>query len=149
MGSGVRCMASVDEERALKGFTADYCRRRTGEVKTAMYQPVLADAQAMIQASRYYSALQTLERLYAIFPEKSDVYDLIVTCRSHVPNDLVIWTDMVEHLVLKPLIANRALAYDGDEFAEAADAGLILPEEFRSILEQLNQNITSLYLEIS
>ena len=51
-------------------------------------------------------------------------------CQAKNPDKVSTWRDPVEHLAIKPLIADSQRAFDGDKYQAAADRDLLLTGEF-------------------
>jgi len=71
------------------------------------------------------------------FPEDVELRRLEEICLEKTPAEIRYWNGPVEHIAIKPLIADHKRAFDGDRFAASADRDLLLITEFQLILESL------------
>ncbi len=121
-------------------FVQDYARQRLDDCKSAMYEPLLTIALDYLEQHRAVTAESLLLELEPIFPNDSKIKAALATCKSLIPAKLVTYRGAVEHLTLKPLIVDPGVAFDGDNFAQAAQDTMLTTAEFKSVLEQLYAN---------
>ncbi|HPX92942.1 MAG TPA: hypothetical protein PK646_01510 [Bacillota bacterium] len=84
-----------------------------------------------------YDASIRINRLLNRFSEDPELLSFKRDCDECNPESVVTWWDPVEHLAVKPLIADPGRAFDGDRYQAAADQNLLLGVEFERTLEQL------------
>ncbi len=119
------------------GFVQTYALARVQDCKDAMLQPLSEVAQALLAASRYYSARDLLERMQAVFPESQPISTLYQQTIRHADAALEYHTDPIEHISVRPLIVTPARAFDGDENADAIAQNMLTVHEFRALLKGL------------
>lgn len=107
------------------------------ETRKAMYTPLLADIDVAMAGSRFVSAAAAIDSLQAYFPDDAVLLAKEKECQGKVPAKLVKYSGTIEHIAIKPLIANPAAAFDGDSYAKSADDSMLTTTEFGRILEAL------------
>jgi hypothetical protein len=133
-------LLALRSDDALMGFVREKADIYLEACKTAMHDPLLSDARALMEGGRYLSAKTALEKMMAVFPDDPAIQAEIETCRAYVPDKLVNYLGSIEFIVIKPLIINPARAFDNDAYAAAADESMITAGEFQNMLEQLYAN---------
>jgi hypothetical protein len=86
-----------------------------------------------------YDAEQKIKRLIRWFSEDEELLSYYAVCKEVNPERVIFWRDPVEHLSLKPLIADPDRAFDGDVFQPAADRDLVMISELERALDVLYQ----------
>jgi hypothetical protein len=121
-------------------FVQDFARSRLDDCRKAMYQPLLTAALQNMEENRTVTAKASLTALLAEFPGDAAIKNALQVCETKIPGKLVPYRGVIEHLVVKPLIADPAVAFDGDAYAAAARDTMLTTTEFSRILEQLYAN---------
>lgn len=126
----------------LGSFAIEYAYRRIEHTEERMLQPLLEDADRSIKGGRYVTAASKLYELQTVFPQNEEIQSRLVSCAPYIPKETVMWTeyDSVEIMALRPLIIEPELAFDGDEYAAAANDAMLTTSEFKAMLEQLYSN---------
>lgn len=126
----------------LGSFAVEHAYRRLEHTEEAMLQPLLDEADISIDGGRYVTATGKLEALFAVFPQNEEVKKRLDSCAPFIPEETVKWTeyDTVEILALRPLIIEPGLAFDGDDYAAAANDAMLTADEFKIMLDQLYSN---------
>ena len=120
-----------------EGFVGEYSAKRIQEIKTAMYEPMMAEGERMLERYKFYSAEKLFSNLAAIFPEDDKIRSDLLVATGHTTKT-VEYRGHVEVLCVRSLIANTDTAF-GVEFGKG-DTGLYLTaNEFNQILENLYQ----------
>ena len=118
-----------------EGFVGEYSAKRITEIKSAMYEPMMAEGEHMLERYKFYSAEKLFSNLAAIFPEDEKIRSDLLAATGHTTKT-VEWRGHVEVLCVRSLIANTDLAF-GVEFGKG-DTGLYLTgNEFTNLLETL------------
>ena len=120
------------------GFIREAAQTRLDACRSSMREPVLAEVETLIGGSRFYTALERLQLLSRIFPDDAIVEAMLEQCKEPTSAELELWTGPIEYIAIRPLIADTALAFDGDSFAEAASDAMLTTLEFRRSLSQLH-----------
>jgi hypothetical protein len=120
-------------------YVSDYAYERLDYTEENMLQPLLRDAESIIDSGRYVTATVELKKMQAVFPDNSQIEKMIRESAPYVPEKTVQWTDFdpVEILTIRPLIINTDTAFDNDQYSMAADDAMITSNEFRAMLDQL------------
>ena len=126
----------------LGSFAIEYAYRQIEHTEERMLQPLLEDADRSIKGGRYVTAASKLYELQTVFPQNEEIQSRLVSCAPYIPKETVMWTeyDSVEIMALRPLIIEPELAFDGDEYAAAANDAMLTTSEFKAMLEQLYSN---------
>lgn len=124
----------------MAGFVHEQARLRLAGCETAMYQPLLDQALALMAGGRYLSARTELEKMAEVYQDDTIVRQSITTCSDHLPAVFVDYAGAIEILTVKPLIVRPDLAFDGDSYAAAANDTMLTTHEFRLLLEELYAN---------
>ena len=118
-----------------EGFVGEYSARRIQEIKAAMYEPMMAEGERMLERYKFYSAEKLFSNLAAIFPDDDKIRSDLLVATGHTTKT-VEYRGHVEVLCVRSLIANTDTAF-GVEFGKG-DTGLYLTaNEFNKILENL------------
>lgn len=135
-----KAFLTLAEQEDQVPFVLDYVRQRQQDCETALYDPLLSEALALIEQNRTFTAQQRLLELQPIFPEDAQIKAALKRCEKALPGKLERYRSVVEHLTIKPLIVRPDLAFDGDIYARAAQDTMITTVEFKRMLEQLYAN---------
>ena len=84
-----------------------------------------------------YDAASRIKRLLSWFQDDQELLAFYEVCQAKNPDKVITWWDPVEHLAIKPLIADSQRAFDGDKYQAAADRDLLLTGEFEKMLYEL------------
>ena len=122
------------------GFVKDYLNRFYLNCKEEMYPILKEDIDVMMSGSKYYSAKSLIDQLIIFFPDDTYLASQLQICIQNVTQKLVEYLKPVEHISIRPLIANTGLAFDNDNYSKNAEDLMLTVDEFRSILLQLYQN---------
>lgn len=122
------------------GFVKDYLNRFYLNCKEEMYPVFKADIDVMMSGSKYYSVKSIVEQIIVFFPDDPYLTAQLEICNHNVTQKLVEYLKPVEHISIRPLIANTDLAFDNDNYSKNAEDLMITVDEFRAILLQLYQN---------
>lgn len=120
-----------------EGFVGEYSARRIQEIKTTMYEPMMAEGERMLERYKFYSAEKLFSNLAAIFPDDDKIRSDLLVATGHTTKTIE-YRGHVEVLCVRSIIANTDTAF-GVEFGKG-DTGLYLTaNEFNLILENLYQ----------
>lgn len=117
-----------------------YLERRMAAARDLFYKEQMPILRDLMAHRKTYSAFARMELLARWRPDDEEVQTLYARCLEHHPGDVTVHWDPVEHLAIKPIIADAARAFDGDRFARSADLDLLLIDEFEAILGKLYEN---------
>ncbi len=118
-------------------FVQDFSRQRLADCKAAMYSPLFAAADEFLQNGRYLTAQAKFLELQPIYPEDAAIGQALAACQQNVPAKLEKYYGTIEQLMIKPLIVNPKLAFDGDGYAVAANDTMLTTGEFAKMIEQM------------
>ena len=123
----------------LAGLAAlsDYLNGRLDRAWLADYGIEIQQIRHEMARDRTYDAVGRIDHLLDYFPEDQELLAFRARCEENNPESVRTWWDPVEHLAIKPLIADPARAFDGDRYQEAADRDLLLSYEFGRVLDEL------------
>ncbi len=138
---GIRTIQKILSSTDLTGLTylADYLDRRLDHAWHDLFDREIILIRQEMALQKTYDASLRIKRLLDYFPEDSELLAFEKTCQEMNPESVVTWWDPVEHLAIRPLIADPDRAFDGDPYQAAADQSLLLTGEFSRVLEQLYQ----------
>lgn len=114
-----------------------YLEQRMAKARQSYYAEQIPLIHLDIEQFRTYDALLKIQKMDGWFPEDQTLRGYEAICREKTPENIRDWNGPVEHIAVKPLIADHARAFDGDRFAASADRDLLLVSEFQRILESL------------
>lgn len=120
------------------GFVNEYASKRLGDCEKEMYDPIMAECDELLQTYQYYTAENILSDLARIFPDDQKVQAKLLEATSNT-SIVVNYTDKVEVLCVKPLIADASLAFSAANNG-STDSLMLTATEFKAILEQLYSN---------
>lgn len=132
-------MAGLVADTDLSGLelVAEDVNARLEGVWQAYFDEQIVLIRDEMARRRTYDAALRVDRLLEHFPKDSELLEYREVCERSNPETVVIWRAPVEHLSIKPLIADPERAFDGDRYEAAADRDLLLVSEFRRILHSL------------
>lgn len=130
-------LAAVDLT-GLEGVRS-YLEDRLEKAWMAYYKEEMPLIRQEMARERTYDAQARIRRLLPHFDQDEELLAFESICLERNPEFVISWWDPVDHLALKPLIADSQRAFDGDKFQEAADRDLLLTGEFEKMLEDLYQ----------
>lgn len=107
-------------------------------VRQTMRPILIAQIEALMDRNKFITAERQMEELIKFFPDDSEVISVYEAIRQQVPRDLVQYSGNLEHITLRPLIANTAVGLSGTAVAQTADSTMLTSYEFRRILEELH-----------
>lgn len=116
-----------------------YVRDKMWEIKRMYYGELMPEIRDHMSHEQTYDAEQRIKRLIRWFPEDEELLSFQSVCKEVNPERVIFWRDPVEHLSIKPLIADPDRAFDGDLFQPAADRDLVLISELERALDTLYQ----------
>ena len=114
-----------------------YLEQRMASARQSYYDELMPDIIRDVECYRTYDALLKIRKMDGWFPEDEALRRYEAICLEKTPESILNWNGPVEHIAIKPLIADHVRAFDGDRFAASADRDLLLVTEFQRILEQL------------
>lgn len=135
----IKTVQKIIDGTDLSGLISlsDYLGQRLDRAWQDYFDEQILLIRQEMDHQRTYDASLRINRLLDYFPEDSELLAFKAVCGEFNPEPIVTWWDPVEHLALKPLIADANRAFDGDPYQAAADQSLLLVNEFAQILEQL------------
>lgn len=116
-----------------------YVHDKMMEVKRVYYGELMPEIRDHMYHEQTYDAEQKIKRLIRWFSEDEELLSYYAVCKEVNPERVIFWRDPVEHLSLKPLIADPDRAFDGDVFQPAADRDLVMISELERALDVLYQ----------
>ncbi len=128
----LRTPEAKDIEHVLK-----YLEERMAKARQSYYSAQIPKIRTDVEQYRTYDALLKIRKMDGWFPEDVELRRLEEICLEKTPAEIRYWNGPVEHIAIKPLIADHKRAFDGDRFAASADRDLLLITEFQLILESL------------
>ncbi len=114
-----------------------YLEQRMARARQLYYDELMPDIISDVEHFRTYDALLKIKKMDGWFPEDETLRRYEAICLEKTPESILNWNGSVEHIAIKPLIADPDRAFDGDRFEASADRDLLLVSEFHRILEQL------------
>ncbi len=120
------------------GFVNEYANGRLSDCEKEMYDPIMAECDQLLETYQYYTAENILSDLARIFPDDQKVQAKLLEATSNT-SIVVDYTDKVEVLCVKPLIADTDLAFSAANNSNT-DSLMLTTTEFKAILEQLYAN---------
>jgi len=120
------------------GFVNKYASARLSDCEKEMYDPIMAQCDELLLSYQYYTAENILSDLARIFPDDQKVQAKLLEATSNT-SIVVNYTDKVEVLCVKPLIADADLAFRAENNGNT-DSLMLTTSEFKAILEQLYTN---------
>lgn len=129
----VQTYKSVIEKN--EGFVKSYSGKRLDEIKKIMYEPMIGDAEKMLDTYKFYSAEELLSDLAEIFPDDNRISNDLMRATSST-SQTAEYKGSVEVICLRSLIADKDTAFSEKYLGSKNDLHLT-GDEFSSILEQL------------
>ncbi len=114
-----------------------YLEERMAKARRSYYDELIPAIVKDLDHNRTYDASLKIKKLTPWFPDDKQLRCYQDICDRKNPAVVLNWVYAVEHIAVKPLIADPVRAFDGDRFASSADSDLLLTAEFENILEQL------------
>lgn len=114
-----------------------YLEQRMAKARQSFYEEQMPYIRSDVEHNRTYDAQLKIKRMSGWFPDDELLNKYESICRERTPENIRNWNGPVEHIAIKPLIADCDRAFDNDRYAEAADRDLLLVVEFQRILEKL------------
>lgn len=135
----IKIVQKVLDETDLTGLTSlsDYLSGRLDRAWHDLFDREIILIRQEMAGGRTYDASLRIKSLLNYFPQNTELQGFEEECRQRNPESVVTWWDPVEHLAVRPLIADPGRAFDGDAYQAAADQSLLLGGEFARILEEL------------
>lgn len=127
----------ADPELAALEPLADYLTLRLDLHWQAYYEDEILEIRQEMAHQRTYDAWLRIRRLLTYYPDDAELLAFQAVCLEKNPPSVITWWDPVDHLAVKPLIADSERAFDGDRYQAAADRELVLTLEFERALEEL------------
>ncbi len=118
----------------------DYLSERLSRVWQRYYDEQIVYIRHEMAHDRTYDAGIRLEKLLSHFTENAELLNFKAISDERNPDPIITWWDPVEHIAIKPIIADPMRAFDGDKYQAAADRDLLLADEFERILQKLYEN---------
>ncbi len=135
----IKTVRKIMDGTDLSGLTSlsDYLAQRLDRAWQDYFSEQILLIRQEMALQRTYDASLRIERLLDYFPQDPELLAFQAVCSEKNPEPVVTWWDPVEHLAVRPLVADAGRAFDGDLYQAAADQSLLLVSEFAGILEQL------------
>ena len=127
----------IVEDQNLAAFARNYAEFHLKAYQEKEYSNLLQLAREMGDRGRYYSARKLIDRMYGVFPERSELKAELEKMQEQLPAKLSKWTEAVPVLAVRPLIARADVAFRADGKHQHAANNLLLPEEYRRLLDAL------------
>lgn len=110
------------------------------EALEKLYLVRMPEIQRLIEQGRLYDASLLINDIYLYFTDREDLTEAKKLTDQLVPTNLIYWSDPIEAISVKPVIADPDRAFDNDDFAERANEDLLTAAEFRHLLAALYEN---------
>lgn len=133
----VRQWERLATDRTIPHFTAGYVSKRTDDAKALLLDESKAIISGLIEQRKFYFARDRLNTVLPIFPYEAELLSFNVEVDQHLPKSYHEWDRPVDHIALRPLIADPERAFDGGRYAASADRLLLLTSEFEAMLKAL------------
>ncbi len=127
----------ADRELTSIDHVTMYLEDRMAKVRQSYLDEQLPKIKSDVEHHKTYDASLMIKKIIVWFPDHADLLKYQAICDEKNPKTIANWVYPVEHIAIKPLIADDKRAFDGDRFAASADRELLLMSEFSSILEKL------------
>ncbi|NLC39417.1 MAG: hypothetical protein GX763_00690 [Clostridiaceae bacterium] len=105
-----------------------------------LYLLRMPEIQRLIDQGRLYDASLIIKSIDFYFPDRDELIQAKKLTDKLVPSKLIYWSDPIEAISVKPIIADSERAFDNDIFADRANEDLLTAAEFRLLLEALYEN---------
>lgn len=123
-----------------KGFVKDYLTIYLADLKKEMYPVLSHEIDIMMTGRKFYSAKTKLDKIMPFFPNDDALKKMYATCKENTKKKLVEFYGPVEHLSIRPLIADMSFRFDKDTYTLNAEDLMLTTDEFKIILQMLNTN---------
>ncbi len=110
------------------------------EALDSLYLLRMPEIQRLIEQGRLYDASLIIRSIDFHFPDREELIQAKNLTDKMVPSKLIYWSDPIEAISVKPIIADSERAFDNDVFADRANEDLLTAAEFRLLLEALYEN---------
>lgn len=117
------------------GFVGEYCDKRITTIKEAMYEPMMAEGDHLIQTLKFYSAEKLFSDLAVIFPEDELIKSSLLEATSHT-SEVTEYRGKIECICVRSLIADTDVAFAA-RYHSSNTSLYLTGKEFESILENL------------
>lgn len=107
-------------------------------VRQTMRPILIAQIEELMERNKFITAERQMDGLLRFFPDDNDVIALYEAIRQQVPTDLVQYSGNLEHITIRPLIANTAVGLGDSAVAQTADSTMLTTTEFKNILNELH-----------
>lgn len=128
---------NLAEDKDSCRFAREYAGFRLSSYQEREYSRLMETAQALIEAERFYTAKELLERMYKVFPESKELLERLQLCEQKVPKNLLRWRNTVDVLAVRPLVVRNELAFAKSGDPTYAENSLLSAGEFKNVLESL------------
>lgn len=128
---------TLDEE--IGRFARNYAEYRLKIFQEDIYSLLMDEVNLYMSGNKYYSAVLILDRLFDAFPNETEIQEKLQICNEKLPDNLVVWEDLVENIAVRPLVVDPKTAKDGP-YKQYAETGLLTTGEFESLLMELYKN---------
>ncbi|HHT44967.1 MAG TPA: hypothetical protein GXZ89_05695 [Fastidiosipila sp.] len=136
----VQSWKRLAEDRSIPHFTAGYVAKRSEDAKALLLDESKTIISGLIEQRKFYFARERLNTILPIFPYDQTLLNYNVEIDQHLPKSFLEWDRPVDHIALRPLIADPERAFGGGPYAAAADRLLLLTSEFEAMLKALYDN---------
>jgi pentatricopeptide repeat protein len=123
-----------------KGFVKDYLTIYLSDLKKEMYPVILREIDIMMTGRKFYSAKADLDKIMPFFPNDDALTKKYAICKENTKKKLVEFYGPVEHLSVRPLIADKSFRFDKDTYTLNAEDLMLTTDEFKIILQRLYTN---------
>ena len=132
-------LSKIIEEKKLLVFepVSSYLENRLKTVQSAYYAEQIILIREEMSLAKTYDASIRIKRIIGWFPDDHELQDFYDICIKKNPERIITWWNPVEHIAIKPIIADAERAFDGDRFSASAGRELILAVELERALGQL------------
>ncbi|HHU11729.1 MAG TPA: hypothetical protein GXZ64_00670 [Clostridiaceae bacterium] len=130
----------LQNDRSMSHFTLGYIEARAEEARENLLSETIRNVSFLLEQQKYYSARELLNVILPIFPYDAELLNFNVEADAHLPKSFSTWDLPVDHIAVRPLIADAEKAFAGNRYAEANDRFLLLAGEFQAMLKALYDN---------
>lgn len=103
----------------------------------ALHMP---EIERLMESGRSYDADLIIESIIEYLPDRAALTEAQAANDKLLPASVVNWSNPIDAISIKPLIADPDRAFDNDRYSEMANKELLTAAEFRLLLEVLYQN---------
>ena len=123
---------------STSGFVNEYAQSRLQECEKVMYDPIMKDCDQLLKTFKYYTAEDILSDMARIFPDDQKVQAKLLEATSNT-SQVIDYTDNIEMICVKPLIADTALAFSSANVG-STDPLMMTTGEFKAVIAELYAN---------